>query len=224
MMKSVVCILYIVFFIISCQKEVSTPDEQPKPDAVLLGDLKVGQKSYYAGYSSHCEDLTGSFLWTGDTLIIEVVPFEQGLALKEYLTSGSVNSTGSSEYYQKIKNAGNDYITIPDHQGSGLFNFFGSDSIHLKPESRPAMVQSSCMVLFNGTAFTGNETGSIDKFEIGSVRLKNKTVISCVPTILNLDAYLFYDENQLYLSHRAVRTEFNGVLSPTIINGWKLIE
>ena len=213
-----------LFFIISCDKETIDPGVIPGNNAVLLGDLKVGQKSYYAAYTSQCEDLTGSFQWTGDTLVVEVVHFQDDIALKEYLTPGSKNAQGSREYFQKINSLNNDYIAIPDYQSSNLFNFFGSDSILLKPKSRPAMVQNSCVIKFNGATFTGNEIGSIERFTIGPVSLKNKTVVSCVPTILNLDAYLFYDENQLYLSHQAVRTEFNGVISPTTITGWRLIE
>ena len=217
-------LLCCLFFIISCDKENIDPGLSPKNDAVLLGNLKVGQKSYYAAYTSECEDLSGSFQWTGDTLVVEVVHFQEDIALKEYLTPGSKNAQGSGEYFQKINSLNNNYIGIPDHQSSNLFNFFGSDSILLKPKSRPAMVQNSCVIKFNGMTFTGNEIGSIADFKIGPVSIKNKTVVSCVPTILNLDAYLFYDENQLYLSHQAVRTEFNGVISPTTITGWRLIE
>ncbi|NJN78915.1 MAG: hypothetical protein HC803_11810 [Saprospiraceae bacterium] len=63
------------------------------------------------------------------------------------------------------------------------------------------MVQNNCRIDFNGSTFIGNEIGLVDKFTIGGFEQTEKTVVSCVPMMIDLDAYLIYNNEQLYMSH-----------------------
>ena len=70
--------------------------------------------------------------------------------------------------------------------------------------------------------FIGDEIGVVQNFQFGNVEIKNKTVVSCVPMV-DIDAYLIYDNGQLFLSHTVTIVEFMGTIEE-YINGWELIE
>jgi hypothetical protein len=93
-------------------------------------------------------------------------------------------------------------LLIPERQQSYLFFFFGNDTIHLTKPHDLNLQQGSCFVEYmDGAPFIGEEIGLLPNFTLGTVQFSNNRAISCVPPILNLDAYLIYDSKQLYVSH-----------------------
>ena len=73
----------------------------------------------------------------------------------------------------------------------------------------------------DGDPFIGNDIGYISSFEVGDIRLDDKAGVSCVPMV-DIDAYLIYDRDYLYLSHTIIFSEFFGDITETI-DGWKMI-
>lgn len=188
---------------------------------VNFSDLQVGQKTIYRRYESTCTDLNGDFTWTGDTLIAEVIETDNVLQLKEYFTPNSpMYINGMTEPIIHPITSDGAIVEIPDRALSQLFFFYGSDSIHLAPQQQVDLAQNSCRLNQGNEAFIGNDIGQLNSFKIGTeVDYTDKIAVSCVPGFWNVDAYLIYDENQLYASH-VIAT---GTFGEQVL-GWSLIE
>ncbi|MDN5200658.1 hypothetical protein QQ008_04775 [Fulvivirgaceae bacterium BMA10] len=211
-------ILGLLFSVIlmSCSEEKVVPVADLE-DRVNLSGLKSGQKSFYKRYTSTCENINGDFEFTGDTLVLEVVKNNNKFRLKEYFTpdspsSKSGNNTGPVEYSITIRDT---YALIPDRGESALFFFYANDTLHLQPEHDITLTQQACRLMTSDTPFDGNDIGFVKSFQIGSLELQDKTAVSCEP-YFDLDAYLLYNGNELYVSHT---TSF-----VTQVSGWVLIE
>ena len=107
-------------------------------------------------------------------------------------------------------------IRIPERFNSALFFFYGNDTVTLAPQDRVNLVQNDCRLMLGNNNFIGNEFGLVNDFQVGNINIQDKTAVSCIPVIFDLDAYLMYDQNQLYLSQSV---DFDGVT-----NGWVLLE
>ncbi len=191
---------------------------EPSKNPVQLDKLEVGQKSYFLNYLSNCDSLNTNFHLTGDTLVLEVVEENGALKFKESFTEHSpktINNPTSPVFYSV--EAFDNFVLIPQRFESNLFFFYGNDTIHINNLNQEAMIQNECRIDFNGSTFIGNEIGLIDEFKIGDFKQKNKTVVSCVPMMWNLDAYLIYDKNALYMSHSV--NQFDNSIA-----GWVLLE
>ena len=190
----------------------------PKRDYIDLRDLEDGQYSYFVRYESTCDNLNGDFQLTGDTLKVEVVEEDNDFFFKETFTENSptyINGQTQPIIHEIMPY--DDFILIPERFSSALFFFYGNDTIRTNNIEREDMTQNNCRVDFNGSTFIGNEIGFLDKFKIGDFEYKNKTVVSCVPMMIDLDAYLIYDNKELVMSHTV--DKFSNQ-----IWGWKLIE
>ncbi len=203
-----------VLFIFSCSVQEEFVDRLVSEGNINLDDLAPGQKSVYIRYASTC-GLPG-INFTGDTLILETIIFNNQIHLKESNTARSPSFTGGYRLFEVSKITGD--VIIPDREGSALFFFYGNDTIHLKPSTRVDLVQNGCRLSLAGNNFTGDEIGYVRNFRVGSIMQANKTVVSCVPAIYQMDAYLIYDENYLYMSHTVLT---NG--DQTGVSGWKLV-
>lgn len=202
-MRALLLITCLSIFIMACNDD--TLIEIPK-NSVDLSDLKVGQKSQFLTYKSTCNNLQGDFQLTGDTLIVEIIEEDNFLKFKEYYTPYSpMYINGSTNPIIHKVETYDDFILIPERFSSRLFFFYGNDTIRINNSNRENMVQNNCRIDFNGSTFIGNEIGFIDKFEIGGIVQTAKTVVSCVPMVLYLDAYLIYDNSQLCMSHAVDR-------------------
>ncbi len=224
------CILFLACFAIySCDSSVSIDEVSTNPnlskDKLDLSNPKAGQKSYFVNYSSICGSKDDSLHYIGDTLVVEVVASKDGFYLLETLTPHSISfdPAGPPPHHQEIKVV-NDMVLIPNRTNSKLFYFYGSDSIQLRPKTIDKMKYTDCLIDFKGEPFTGGEIGFLGKFKVGSKTYEDKIVVSCIPTILNSDAYLIYDSNQLHVSEFISRSEFNGLVSPFYIYGWRMVE
>ncbi len=218
----------IVFFN-TCAKDNDPVIEDPiipiPENAVNLSDLKTGQQSMFMGYTSTCDSLEEKFEYTRDTLVVEVV--EQGgeLFLKEYFTEHSPISmdtlTPNDPVYYPIHGIENN-VLIPERTQSSLFFFYGNDTIRLNRQHDVNLVQDGCKLMVDSNPFIGDEIGVVNDFKFGEVSVTNKTVVSCVPMV-DIDAYLIYNDEQLFLSHTVTIVEFMGNIEE-YISGWELIE
>jgi len=202
------------------EKDASTtpPPETPK-NTIKLNDLKEGQINRYLRYSADCSDPEGSFAFTGDTLIVEMRQTTEGLTFYEEFTTGS-SEMGGLEPSQTRVISEDGFILIPERQLSYLFFFYGNDTIFLEKPEDLNLNQGECFIEYaNGDPFIGEEIGFLPDFRYGAIRHQNNRIVSCVPPILDLDAYLIYDESQLKMSH-TVRDNF----TEFIIDGYTLLE
>jgi hypothetical protein len=199
--------------LISCTHEEEIVRQVPDGN-VNFSDLTDGQQSRYLRYTTTCSNLSPDFTFTGDTLIVETVLTDEGFKLKESLTTGSPSYTGNSAMFRIVKE--NDDVLIPERSSSALLFFYGNDTIHLNPAHKVSLLQSNCKLMLSGQTFTGDEIGQIESFRIGPLKQIDKTAISCVPLFFQLDAYLLYDENYLYMSHTV------SIEDESTVNGWIL--
>ena len=143
--------------------------------------------------------------------------------MQEQLTeySPSADSLGRDVILFPIESK-NGVVLIPDRSESRLFNFYGSDSIHLNATNRIPLHQHGCWIHRGDTIFTGDIIGQIDEFALGDVALTDKTAVSCVP-LPDVDAYLIYDAHHLVLSHCILTWTFNGNVIGGALSGWMLV-
>ncbi len=220
-MKSAIPFLFIGLLITSCSED----DDSTKPSnpdtpaaAVDLAELEHGQKSSFIKYKSTC-GLADSFEFTGDTLIVEVKEDNGALMFHESYTDGSSNLSGMEPTtHQVVQKDG--YILIPERFNSQLFFFYGNDTIFTHSPHDVELSQGLCFVQHeNGEPFIGEEIGRITSFNIGEVSVGENKIVSCVPPILDLNAYLIYNENRLVVSHT-----INDNLLQLQMDGFRLIE
>lgn len=214
-MKRILPIICLLAILSACNEDSII---LPQRDYIDLSKLEHGQYSYFVRYESTCENLNGDFRLTGDTLKVEVIEENNDFLLKETFTENSpmyINGQIEPTIHEVMPY--DDFILIPERFNSALFFFYGNDTIHTRNLERQDMVQNSCRIDFNGSTFIGNEIGFVDKFELGDIEYKNKTVVSCLPMMIELDAYLMYDNKELVMSHTI--DKFSNQ-----IWGWKLIE
>ena len=204
--------------LLACKK-----DEQPKPTSngnynpVVLSDLTPGQNTTYRAYTTTCGNLNGDFRFTGDLLVLEVLEVDDTLYFKEYYTEDSPSAAGGFEYMHPVI-VEDDYLLIKERWGSQLFYFYGNDTVFLNPDEQVVLEQSGCQLMQAGTPFIGNDIGHLSDFSFGGVHIEDRTAVSCVPMMFGLEAYLFYNDQELTASH----TIGNGgwIPTPMTINGY----
>lgn len=204
----------------NCEKEPATTTPPPDSQSVDFSNLKAGQKSVYERYTTVCGALGTEFKRTGDILNLEVLEEEGQLYFKESLTPESplvIDGTITEPYTHEVSSK-EAYMLIPERAGSLLFYFYANDTIGLNPNHDVTLKQEDCRLVLGEEPFIGNDIGWLEQFEVGDVEQKDKTVISCEP-FEDLDAYLFYDSKQLYVSH-VVTFGWAG----NSVNGWVLKE
>ena len=216
-MKNLIYIFAVsVFMLAACEKEIN---EQVTEGAVNLSKLETGQISRYIGFQSICGE-NDKFEYTGDTLIMEVKDVNGDLFLAEYLSPFSKNKEHDFISLTAVRQMNNG-IEFTNRINSKFFNFYGSDTLKLDDAMAVSMKKKNCIVEFDNETFRGDQMGKISSFQIGDIQVKNKIIVSCVP-IIEVDGYLLYDQNQLYLNYALYTSTFNGVSSNTI-TGWKKI-
>ena len=219
---------------VACNKEedpinnppIDYPLDPPISETLLnLSDLKVGQQSMFVKYISSCDSLEEKFEYTGDTLIVEVVEEGGALFLKEYYTKNSpmyIDTFISNDPILYPVEGIEDNVLITERAYSSLFYFYGNDTIRLNRQYDVDLVQQGCKLMIESSPFIGDEIGVVNDFQFGDIEVNNKTVVSCVPMI-DIDAYLIYNDEQLFLSHTVTIVEFMGFIEE-FIAGWELIE
>jgi hypothetical protein len=211
------------FLFSSCNSDDNDPvlaPSQPKfENTIELNDLKDGQRNHYVRYTANCTDPAGTFTYTGDTLIVTIRETNEGLAFYEEFTDHSTHMGGMEPAETNVISVG-DYFLIPERQLSYLFFFYGNDTVHLTKPEDLNLNQGHCFIEYeSGEPFIGEEIGFLPDFNYQNIRYQNSRIVSCVPPILDLDAYLIYDQSQLKMSH-TLRNTFASVE----IDGYTLIQ
>lgn len=200
----------------SCTGKLPEPVPGPpdiSEEKVDFSHPEVGQKSRFIRYESTCDDLTGNFNFTLDTLMLEVVEVQGHISLQESLTPESPMFKAGQfpePIVYPLTSAG-DYALIPERWSSALFFFYGNDTLRLNVSHDVQLVQDACKMMLENQPFIGDEIGFIKKFEVGPIKQEDKTAVSCVPVIIDVEAYLVSDTRNLYLSH---------TISGNAVNGW----
>ncbi|MEJ2004517.1 MAG: hypothetical protein P8X57_06035 [Cyclobacteriaceae bacterium] len=198
--------------VIGCEESYEPDIRQIHPDNINLLEPRKDQRSYFLRYEGDCDSYS-NVRYTGDTLLLEVIERNGALFMREKFTKGSPLYKQNASGIVYPVTVRENYLLLPDRVSSALFFFYGSDTLRTNPGNPVQLSQLGCRIRFNDELFTGNEIGRISDFHIGQVRRKDLTAVSCVPMILDVDAYLMYDE-YLHLSHTVSNSDN--------ISGWFL--
>lgn len=190
----------------SCKPE----SVQPLANDVNLLDPKPGQQSYFLRYTNECGNYESKFALTGDTLIWEIYESAGELFARERLTPGSP-AFPALEVTYPLESI-DDNLVLKEHWSSQLFFFFGNDTLRLQKSTNASLSQEGCRISVADTLFLGNEVAKLARFETGPYTLEDKIAASCIPLIMDIDAYLIYEPKRLYASH--------AVYMGGSVNGW----
>lgn len=188
--------------LIACDKD---DDFQPGINQINWQFPKEGQENYYLRYGGEC----GSVAPNGDTLIFRIKTVDGNqLELEERFTPGSPSYSPLSYIYPATWSK--DFVDIDaDYRiNSQLFFFFGSDSLRLTQAPSMTLNQSNCFLWNGEEQFRGDAVASVPNFKVVDQSYGTTKIVSCVPGIFDLDAYLAYDKNNLYSSYTIVQSDF----------------
>ncbi len=94
-----------------------------------------------------------------------------------------------------------------------MLYFYGNDSLFFNKPITADLQQSQCRLEINTEPFVGEEIGQLDRFEFGGILIEDKLGVSCIPMIFELDGFLVYDSESLYLSHTISEDRVNGFVA-----------
>lgn len=203
-LKLLVLLAVVAITFSNCKKEENLELRKEFKSTMDFLDLEIGQKSYYTSYSTTCENYSGNLEWTGDTIVLEVIDFQnETFTLQENYTPYSKSFQGQTlpEPINISVIFENDYILLPDRFSSNFFWFYGNDTLHLRPAQTVGLVQEECGLVLESEPFIGNDIGTVSSFKVDDVELKDKIAVSCVPGFFEVDAYLIYHDKSLQASH-----------------------
>lgn len=223
MKTNILFLILSLVFILSCSSKDEDPILPEPENQVNFSDLREGQETTYIRYTTKCDSLETLFEYTGDTLNLEVIKRNDSLFFREMVTQSSPLYT-SGAFVEPVEypvTAFEDRINIPIRFASALFFFYENDDIYLKPQHDVDLVQEDCRLMQDSAPFIGNDIGALEVFEIGDIKVNNKTSISCEP-LSDLDAYLIYDQNELIVSHVIILEGLLGWTEERVM-GWKAL-
>ncbi|MEM7109301.1 MAG: hypothetical protein AAF519_13840 [Bacteroidota bacterium] len=196
-MKTIFPFAFLLLTLLGCNdSENINPKPLPPTTGIDLSDPEVGQTMRYLRYESHCNQ--NDFEFSGDTLNVEIVEDKGLLYLKEYFTPGSVLEADTSLTRLEKRDG---YILVKERFQSPLLYFYGNDSLFFNKPITANLQQWQCRLEIDAEPFVGDEIGQLDRFEFGDILIENKLGVSCIPLIFELDGFLVYDSEFLYLSH-----------------------
>ncbi|MEM6771099.1 MAG: hypothetical protein AAF597_10980 [Bacteroidota bacterium] len=189
---------YLLLFILVSLVTACTETEDPiLPRPTTTVDFRnpvVGQQNTYSSYNFRCgaaERTPGSELMLTVTAVTE--------SLLE-LTETTTDTALAPIVLHAERVPGNLIISAEERSRSNLLFFYGSDSIRLDAPAVASLDYRDCVFYDNDQVFTGDYVASIDEFLFEDQRMTNLKTVSCVPIVLDLDAYLLYTENNLVAS------------------------
>lgn len=223
-MKSLLSLLAIIITLSSCSKIINKDPvdrltiEPMAENAVDFSNLVDGQESIYEGYYYSCDD-DENIIISNNIIFLGVVQKEGKWFFTESRDLDGIRTLMTE--YEVIPSE--NMLRIPERTNSSLFYFYDSDKIDLNPEEILDIEQEGCVFSDGAETFDGEAIGFTPNFDFRGLSYNGKLALSCIPTILDGDAYLIHDTRQLILSHRVQVTEFWGVVT-TGVAGYKLQE
>lgn len=203
---------------IACSDDDSFAPEEPKTENLNLKSLAEGQLAKYVRLDGIC-GFDEHYNYSGDTILLDVVDIQGQLHFRESFTEGSpLYASNPSPVFYRVETY-EDFILIPHRDQSTLFFFYGNDTIRTSPQHAFELEQAGCQNLHDGTPFQGDAIAKLPSWELHDINLNDQTVVSCVPVIFELEAYLMYNEGQLNLSY-TLSSGFPGIT----FQGWKLLD
>ena len=208
--KRIVPLIFIVIVCcLACEDDSSSRIIEVDPLAGLdLRNVVDGNTAKYALYQSSCDR---GFHFTGDTLVVTVEESNDTVFLHEYYTPGSAFE--ASVRHLIIPKEG--YLLIPQRGLSQFLFFYGNDTIFLDRKPEVELTQVGCKLFHDSKEFTGDFIGSLTKFHFGEIMITDKKGISCVPTVLDIDAYILYEDhlNMVHIIQQAEETSITGFMA-----------
>lgn len=211
-MKNLI-LFFTVLFLVSCSKDEPVTILPVIKEGVCLSELKAGQVSEYLSYLTYCNDVEGEFHYTGNKLTLTIIERDGKLFAQEDIYYDHLDTTFTQDY--EVYNE-DQFIVIPERAASALFFFYDNDRINLSPESRIDLDQKGCQIFHSDNIFEGNDIGVLETFKIGDILEDNMTLVSCEP-LVDIEAYLMYNDNALVASHTIAGLSLNPQIS-----GWIL--
>lgn len=203
-------ILTLLFFTLTvfsgCEKDnIATPVEPDpviNPERINFQAPVVGQFNTYLVYSHECGQASPPDPWE---LKLAITNADESSI--EFTES---DNNGTPVVFTARRGTDVLLISAEDRQQSRLFFFYGSDSLRLEASPVVELAYRDCVFYTASGKFTGDFVAEMPVFELAGKTFKNQKVVSCVPTILDLDGYLFYDKHGLAASITTSTSEFGG--------------
>ncbi len=203
-------------FLTSCEKDNTF---KPGANVVNLQSPAVNQENFYLRYSGECGTLTP----TGDTLIFRIKEVDgSNLEIEEIFTPGSPSYSPNGYVYPATWSTEFLDIDADFRVNSQLFFFYGSDSLKLKMDPSLHLTQNNCIVWNGQDGFEGDAIATVPNFRVADINYGPTKIVSCVPVILDLDAYLVYDKHNLYSSFTSTEGGWFPTTNP-VVNAYALI-
>ncbi len=214
---------YFAFLLMLTMSILSSCDKddifKPGHNLVNLQSPAVNQENYYLRYSGEC----GSLAPTGDTLILRINAVDgNNLEIEEIFSPGSPSYSPYGYVYPAKWSTEFLDIDADFRVNSQLFFFYGSDSLKLKMDPSLQLTQNNCIVWNEQDGFEGDAIASVPNFRVADINYGPTKIVSCVPVILDLDAYLVYDKHNLYSSFTSTEGGWFPTTNPQV-NAYALI-
>lgn len=94
-------------------------------------------------------------------------------------------------------------ISAEERIESNMLFFYGDDLIRVNAPTTADVQQQGCVFFDGSDKFVGEYVARAAEFNVGDFELRDMKVVSCVPTILDLDGYLLYNDYTLWASFSA---------------------
>lgn len=199
----------------ACQKPTGLIPMEPEPvlnpDRINFQEPQVGQFNAFESLYYECgEAINDENRWELKLTITDVTP--EAIEFTE-----TYENNTNPLVYKALRQEGVITISAEDRERSRLFFFYGSDSIRLDAPTTTELTYEDC-VFFDGTEkFTGDYVAGVTSFQLDGKIFKDQKVVSCVPVILNLDGYLFYDQYSLTASITTQKSGFGELQTFTTV-------
>jgi len=208
LLQSIFFVSALLLLFAACEKNAVPAPVEPVPDPIVspervnFQEPGVGQFNAYEEISYQC----GEIIPNGNRQELKLSI--TGVTPETIEFTESINNNPNSIVYTALRQEGVIAISAEDRQRSSLFYFYGSDSLRLDAPTVADLTYADCVFFDGSEKFTGDYVAAVPEFELDGKSYKNQKVVSCVPSIMNLDGYLFYDRNGLTASITATTIGF----------------
>ncbi|TXF91774.1 hypothetical protein FUA23_00895 [Neolewinella aurantiaca] len=201
----------LLFFLVllSCEKDQPIVPSEPErnPDRLDFQAPVVGQSNTFEIRSYECGEEIPT---TGGDLELSITAVTD-----EEIQFTESTGNGTPFVFSARRAEGALVISPEDRQQSQLFYFYGSDTLRLSAPPVVEVTYQDCVFYNDGEKFTGDYVASLPYLELDGKTFTDQKVVSCVPVVLSLDGYLFYDEHGLSASITVTEGGFGELTTST---------